>query len=89
MAYYIMFLWIPDVMSHKVTGHFFVNALHAFHRFNRRYHVKMVCVLCVECFHSLSSLTDVHEGIVFGAAVCRGNIIVSPKSGDINLENCY
>ena len=27
-------------MWQKVTGHFFVHALHAFHRFNRRYHVK-------------------------------------------------
>ena len=42
MAYYIMFLWIPegDETRSKVTGNFLVNALHAFHRFNRRYHVK-------------------------------------------------
>ena len=42
MAYYIMFLWIPerDGTRSKVTGNFLVNELHAFHRFNRRYHVK-------------------------------------------------
>ena len=42
MAYYIMFLWIPerDETRRKVTWNVLVNALHAFHRLIRRNHVK-------------------------------------------------
>ena len=46
-----MFLWIPqnstkdNAKRSKVTGHFFVHALHAFHWINRRYHAKKSRIL--------------------------------------------
>ena len=36
----LCFYGYRNVTGSKVTGNFFVNALHAFYRFNRRYHVK-------------------------------------------------
>ena len=35
----LRFYGYRNVTRSKVTGHFLVNALHAFHRYNRRYHV--------------------------------------------------
>ena len=44
----------------KVTGHFFVHALHDFHRFNKRYHVKKLNYIL-----RLSSLTITLKYLLF------------------------
>ena len=49
MAYYIMFLWIPERHTQQVNGKRFSKCTPCFHRFNRRYHVnKKVIDYCIE-----------------------------------------